>query len=103
MIVVTDMNNESPRFEGLDPTLSNSYRGSVPENEPPGQTVLRIKAVDRDYESPNNEVRPSKSKKYMDVHCKIYLMHWPEISFSFKLEILGLKCYLSMTSLVGIW
>ncbi|XP_060579771.1 LOW QUALITY PROTEIN: neural-cadherin-like [Ruditapes philippinarum] len=56
IIVVKDMNNEPPQFEGLDPTLSNSYRGSVPENEPPGKTVLQIKAVDPDHDPPNNEV-----------------------------------------------
>ena len=56
VIKVKDMNNEPPEFEGLDPNLSNSYRGSVPENEPPGQTVLKIKAVDNDHDPPNNIV-----------------------------------------------
>ena len=57
IIVVKDMNNEPPQFEGLDSGLSNSYKASVPENEPPGQMVLQIKAVDPDHDSPNNLVR----------------------------------------------
>jgi hypothetical protein len=51
------MNNKQPQFEGLDPTLSNSYRGSVPENEDPGQSVITVKAVDPDLQAPNNVVR----------------------------------------------
>ena len=51
------MNNEPPQFEGLDSELSNSYKASVPENEPPGQDVLQIKAVDPDHDPPNNLVR----------------------------------------------
>ena len=53
-VQVKDMNNKQPKFEGLDPTLSNSYRSSVPENELPGQRVITIKAVDPDHESPSN-------------------------------------------------
>jgi hypothetical protein len=34
-INVRDTNNEEPQFEGLDPTLANSFRGSVPENRNP--------------------------------------------------------------------
>ncbi|KAL4234097.1 hypothetical protein ACF0H5_005750 [Mactra antiquata] len=56
IVVVKDMNNEPPRFEGLDPSLSNSYKGNVPENEASGQKVLQIKAVDPDHDPPNNEV-----------------------------------------------
>lgn len=56
IIVVKDMNNEPPQFEGLDPTLSNSYKGSVLEEEAPGQTVIQIKAVDPDHDAPNNVV-----------------------------------------------
>lgn len=50
------MNNKQPQFEGLDPTLSNSYRGSVPENEDAGQSVITVKAVDPDLQEPNNVV-----------------------------------------------
>ncbi|KAH3768192.1 hypothetical protein DPMN_169404 [Dreissena polymorpha] len=50
------MNNEPPQFEGLDMTQSNSYKGTVPENELPGQTVIQIKAVDPDHDPPNNVV-----------------------------------------------
>ncbi|XP_061162553.1 neural-cadherin-like [Saccostrea echinata] len=55
-VKVLDMNNKQPQFEGLDPTLSNSYRGSVPENEEPGQSVITVKAVDPDLQAPNNVV-----------------------------------------------
>lgn len=55
-VKVLDMNNKQPQFEGLDPTLSNSYRGSVPENEDAGQSVITVKAVDPDLEEPNNVV-----------------------------------------------
>lgn len=51
------MNNKQPQFEGLDPTLSNSYRGSVPENEDAGQSVITVKAVDPDLQEPNNVVK----------------------------------------------
>ena len=50
------MNNEEPQFEGLDPTLANSFRGSVPENEPTGVSVFTVKAVDADADPPNNLV-----------------------------------------------
>ncbi|KAK3581134.1 hypothetical protein CHS0354_033929 [Potamilus streckersoni] len=56
VVVVIDMNNEPPQFEGLEPTLSNSYRGSVPEEEEPPKNVITVKAVDRDHLPPNNEV-----------------------------------------------
>ena len=55
-IKVKDMNNEIPRFEGLDPERSTMYVGSVPENEPVGQTVITVKAVDDDADIPNNVV-----------------------------------------------
>ena len=64
VVVVKDMNNEPPQFEGLDPSLSNSYRGSVPENEGPNQTVIQIKAVDSDHDPPNNVVG-GHSEAYM--------------------------------------
>lgn len=51
------MNNKQPQFEGLDPTLSNSYRGSVPENEDAGKSVITVKAVDPDLQEPNNVVK----------------------------------------------
>jgi hypothetical protein len=47
---------EEPQFEGLDPTLANSFRGSVPENEPTGVSVFTVKAVDADADPPNNLV-----------------------------------------------
>lgn len=56
-VKVLDMNNKQPQFEGLDPTLSNSYRGSVPENEDAGQSVITVKAVDPDLQEPNNVVK----------------------------------------------
>lgn len=56
IVVVKDMNNEPPQFEGLEPSLSNSYKGSVLEEEPPGQSVITIKAVDPDHDAPNNVV-----------------------------------------------
>ena len=62
IIVVKDMNNEPPQFEGLDSQLSNSYKASVPENEDPGQLVLQIKAVDPDHDPPNNLVSVSVEK-----------------------------------------
>ncbi|KAH3768189.1 hypothetical protein DPMN_169401, partial [Dreissena polymorpha] len=69
VIVVKDMNNEPPQFEGLDMTQSNSYKGTVPENELPGQTVIQIKAVDPDHDPPNNVVRyslmPDSNDAYM--------------------------------------
>jgi len=55
-VVVKDMNNEPPQFRGLDINFSNSYSGTVAENEPPGQTVIQIKAEDPDYDPPNNVV-----------------------------------------------
>ena len=55
-INVRDTNNEEPQFEGLDPTLANSFRGSVPENEPTGVSVFTVKAVDADADPPNNLV-----------------------------------------------
>ena len=60
------MNNEPPQFEGLDSELSNSYKASVPENEPPGQDVLQIKAVDPDHDPPNNLVRSPVQNQIMD-------------------------------------
>ena len=60
------MNNEPPQFEGLDSELSNSYKASVPENEPPGQDVLQIKAVDPDHDPPNNLVRIPVQKQKRD-------------------------------------
>lgn len=68
IVVVKDMNNEPPQFEGLDPMLSNSYRGSVPENERPGQVVLQIKAVDPDHDPPNNVVSYSIMPDPNDAH-----------------------------------
>ncbi|WAR12271.1 CADN-like protein, partial [Mya arenaria] len=59
IVVVKDMNNEPPQFRGLDINFSNSYTGIVPENEPPGQTVIQIKAEDPDHDPPNNVVRYS--------------------------------------------
>jgi len=56
IVVVKDMNNEPPQFRGLDINFSNSYSGTVAENEPPGQTVIQIKAEDPDYDPPNNVV-----------------------------------------------
>jgi hypothetical protein len=56
VVVIRDMNNEPPRFEGLDPSLSNAYKGSVPENEQTIQTVINVKAVDADHDPPNNVV-----------------------------------------------
>ncbi|XP_033753809.1 LOW QUALITY PROTEIN: neural-cadherin-like [Pecten maximus] len=67
-VKVKDMNNQPPRFEGLDPTMSNTYRGSVPENEPVGQTVITVKAVDADHDPPNNEVRYSIIEDRYGVH-----------------------------------
>lgn len=58
-INVRDMNNEEPQFEGLDPKLSNSFQGSVPENEPTGVSVFTVKAVDPDADPPNNLVQES--------------------------------------------
>lgn len=55
-VIVKDMNNLRPVFEGLDKHLSNSYRGSVPENEPVYREVINVRAVDGDHDPPNNVV-----------------------------------------------
>ncbi|KAK3086114.1 hypothetical protein FSP39_013724 [Pinctada imbricata] len=69
-VQVRDMNNKQPKFEGLDPTLSNSYRSSVPENELPGQPVITIKAVDPDHDPPSNVVSYSLVPDKYDAYLK---------------------------------
>ena len=48
-IEVTDENDEKPTFQDV-------YTGSVLENEPPETSVMRVRAIDLDGTSPNNEV-----------------------------------------------
>ncbi|XP_071091775.1 neural-cadherin-like isoform X1 [Haliotis cracherodii] len=53
VVELRDTNNKVPYFRGLD-SATGFYPGSIPENSPPGQTVIEIKAYDDDPTYPNN-------------------------------------------------
>ena len=91
IVVVKDMNNEPPQFEGLDPSLSNSFKGSVLEEEQPGQSVITIKAVDPDYDPPNNVVcwLASSLFSYYWLAFSLFLTYY-------YLNIQGLACFCSV-------
>lgn len=60
VVELRDTNNKVPYFRGLD-SATGFYPGSIPENSPPGQTVIEIKAYDDDPTYPNNFVSLEKN------------------------------------------
>ena len=53
-VVVTDVNDKQPKFEGLDETLK--YSTAVSDETLEGDVVITVFAFDLDSEAPNNVV-----------------------------------------------
>ena len=66
VISITDVNDNSPVFN------KNSYQGSLPENQPPGTTIIQVGATDSDSGS-NGAITYSLVKRAGDDEALLYL------------------------------
>jgi len=65
-VKVTDVNDRSPQFQGLD--INGNYPAAVSDYTRRGDTVIYVLAIDTDLTAPNNEVCPSL------IHIQQYLV-----------------------------
>ena len=53
-VAITDVNDKSPKFQGVD--ANGRYPAAVSDYTRPGDGVIFVSAIDEDTTSPNNEV-----------------------------------------------